>query len=96
MHRLSRQEIETLVAVTLATAPHLVKSKLRSKLTTDKDWARGELAKLIAAQFDNDSSMVVVTEMLRAMPYDRPGKWGIDEPVPATVPEPPLGPGVMP
>jgi hypothetical protein len=87
MHRLSRAQLETMIAVTLATAPPLVKSKLRSKLTTDKDWARGELAKLIAAHLDNDSSMVVVTEMLRILPYDRPGKWGVDEPMPASLPE---------
>lgn len=79
MHRLSRAQLETMIAVTLATAPKLVQSRLRSKLTTDKDWARGELAKLIAAKLDNDSSMVVVTEMLRLLPYDRRGKWGLDE-----------------
>jgi hypothetical protein len=79
MHRLSRAEIETLIAVTLTTAPRLVKSKFRSKLTTDKDWARGELAKLIATKLDNESSMVVVTEMLQLLPYDRRGKWGLDE-----------------
>ena len=82
MHRISRAEIESLVAVTLATAPPLVKQRLRSKLTTDKDWARGELARLIAAKVDNDSSMVVVTEMLRLFPYDRRGQWGVDEPPP--------------
>lgn len=38
--------------------------------------------KLIAAKLDNDSSMVVVTEMLRTIPYDRPGKWGVNEPDP--------------
>ena len=79
MHRLSRAQIEDLIAVTLATAPDLVKQRLRSKLTSDKDWARGELARIIAAKLDNDSSMVVVTEMLKTIPYDRPGKWGIDE-----------------
>lgn len=82
MRRRTRKEIETIVAVTLATAPPLVQSRLRSKLTTDKDWARVELAKLIAAKVDNDSSMVIVTEMLGTLPYDRPGKWGIDEPSP--------------
>lgn len=82
MHRLSRSEIETLVAVTLATAPPLVRQRLRSKLTTDRDWARAELARGIAAKLDNDSSMVVVTEMLGLLPYDRPGKWDVDEPAP--------------
>lgn len=79
MRRLSRQEIETLIAVCIATAPPLVKSRLRSKLTSDKDWARAELAKLVAAKVDNDSAMVIVAEMLGTLPYDRPGKWGIDE-----------------
>lgn len=82
MRRLSRSEIENLIAVALATAPPTVKSKLRSKLTTHKDWARDELAKLIAAKVDNDSSMVIVTELLGTLPYDRPGKWGVDEPDP--------------
>ena len=89
MHRLSRRQIENLIVVTLATAPALVKSRLRSKLTADKDWARGELARMIAAQLDSDSSMVVVTEMLRLLPYDRRGKWDVDEPAPAYVPVPP-------
>lgn len=79
MRRLSRQEIETRIAVTIAAAPPLVKSKLRSKLTTDKDWARGKLAKLLAVQFDNDSSMIIITDMLGLIPYDRPGEWGVDE-----------------
>lgn len=83
MRRLSRQEIETQIAVTLATAPPLVKSRLRSKITSDKDWARRELAKAIASQFDNDSSMVVVTTALKYFDsYSVPGKWGVDEPGP--------------
>jgi hypothetical protein len=37
--------------------------------------------------------MVIVTEMISlASPYPRLGKWGVDEPVPATVPQPPLPP----
>jgi hypothetical protein len=32
--------------------------------------------------------MVIVTEMVaRSSPYPRRGKWGVDEPAPATVPE---------
>lgn len=80
MRRLSRSEIETTIAVTLATAPRLVRSRLRSKLTTDKDWARKELAKTIAAQLDNDSSMViVVTALVHYDSYSVLGKWGADE-----------------
>ena len=82
MHRLSRAEIETVIAVTLATAPPLVRSRLRSKLTTDKDGARDELARLITAKIHNDSSMIIVTELLGTIPYNRPGKWGVDETAP--------------
>lgn len=83
MHRLSRQQIEILIAVTIATAPPLVKSRLRSKLTSDKDWARGELARMIAAKLDNDGSMVVVADTVGLAPYQRRGSWGVDEEPPA-------------
>jgi hypothetical protein len=83
MRRLTRQEIETIIAVKLATAPPLVRTRLRSRLTTDKDWARKELAKSIAAQLDNNSSMViVVTALAHYDSYSVPGKWDVDEPAP--------------
>ncbi|MDP9424039.1 MAG: hypothetical protein M3Q19_14625 [Pseudomonadota bacterium] len=82
MRRLSRQEIETRIAVKLATADKVVQQRLRSKVTTDRDWARHELAKAIAGQFDNDSSMVIATEFVGLAPHQRPGKWGVDEPPP--------------
>jgi hypothetical protein len=82
MRRLSRQEIEDRIAVKLATADKVVQSRLRSKLTADRDWARGELAKAITAQFDSDSSMVIATDSVGLAPYQRPGKWDIDEPAP--------------
>lgn len=71
-----------MIAVALATAPDPVKQRLRSKLTTDSDWARNELAKRIAALIDNDSSMVVATELVGEPHHARPGKWGVDEPTP--------------
>ena len=49
-----------------------------------------KLAKLICEAIDNDSSMVIQTEFLTV--EQRSGKWGVDEPVPATVPEPPKPP----
>jgi hypothetical protein len=79
MRRLGRREIETRIAVKLATADKLVEQRLRSKLTTDRDWARDALAKSIASQFDNDSSMVITTDVVGQAPYQKPGKWGIDE-----------------
>ncbi|MFL6758246.1 MAG: hypothetical protein ACJ8EG_11840, partial [Sphingomicrobium sp.] len=72
------------------TAPPLIKRKLRSKLPHEADEARRELARAICDQVDNDSYMVIVTELIaRTTPYPRLGKWGVDEPAPAEVPMPP-------
>jgi hypothetical protein len=89
MHRIARRDLETFVFVALATAPPLVKSRLRSKLPHEADRAREALARKICDQLDNDSYMVIVTEMIGQPPYSRLGKWGVDEPVPAVVPEAP-------
>lgn len=83
MHRISRADLETQIAVILATAPDLVRQRLRSKLTSDRDWARHQLASRIAAQFDNDSTMVVKTDLVGLAPNQKPGKWGVDEQPPA-------------
>jgi len=91
MHRVARRDLEALVFVAIATAPPLIKRKLKSKLPHEADEARRELARAICDQVDNDSYMVVVTELIaQTTPYPRLGKWGADEPVPAEVPVPPL------
>jgi hypothetical protein len=90
MHRVARRDLEALVFVAIATAPPLIKRKLRSKLPHEADEARGELARSICEKIDNASYMVIVTEMIaRTTPYPRRGEWGVDEAVPATVPVPP-------
>jgi hypothetical protein len=90
MHRLPRNDLEALVHVAIATAPPLIKRKLKSKLPHEADEARSELAQSICDKIDNDSFMVIVTEMIaQTTPYPRRGKWGVDEPVPAEVVEPP-------
>ena len=82
-----------MVVVALATAPALTKSKLKSKLPHVADEARRELAERICNQIDNDSYMVIVTDMVAmTTPYPRRGKWGVDEPPPAVVPQPPRPP----
>ena len=94
MHKVARKDLEALVFVAIATAPPLIKRKLKSKLPHEADEARAELAKSICNKIDNDSYMVIVTEMVaRSTPYPRRGKWGVDEPVPATVPEAARAPG---
>jgi len=95
MHRVSRIDLESLVVVALATAPALVRSKLKSKLPHEADEARDALARSICDKIDNDAYMVIVTEMVATMtPYPRRGHWGRDEPVPAVVPVPPRPPGM--
>ena len=90
MHRVARRDLEALVFVAIATAPPLIKRKLRSKLPHEADEARRELARSICEKIDNDSYMVIVTELIaRTTPYPRLGQWGVDEPVPATVPRAP-------
>jgi len=93
MHRLARIDLEALVVVALATAPALIKSKLRSKLPHEADEARDALARSICDKIDNDAYMVIVTEMIaKTTPYPRRGHWGVDEPIPAVVPKAPLPP----
>ena len=50
------------------------------------------MARSICGQVDNDGYMVIVTELIGLAPTSRRGAWGIDEPVPAEVPEAPPPP----
>ena len=86
--RVSRYDLEALVFVAIATAPPLIKRKLKSRLPHEADEARAALARSICDKIDNDSYMVIVSEMIaQTTPYPRRGKWGVDEVVPAVVPE---------
>src|SRR5262245_49777548 len=89
MYRLARKDLEALVYVALTCAPAAIKRGLKSKLLEDRDRAREALAQKVCDQIDNDSYMVIVTEMIGEAQKRYRGKWGVDEPVPATVPEPP-------
>lgn len=83
MHRLTGQDLHDILYVAIRTAPKLVTSKLHGKLPQEGDKATAELARLIAARIDNDSTMVVRADLVRNPPYgEQPGKWGIDEPEP--------------
>jgi hypothetical protein len=90
MHRIARRDLESLVFVAITCASPAIKRGLKSKLLEERDKARGELARSICDKIDNDSYMVIVTELIaQSSPYPRRGEWGVDEPVPATVPVPP-------
>ena len=86
MHRLSRSHLLDMISVALATASKDVKRRLQSKNPVEADQGRAEMAELIVRQIDNDSSMVIVAEMVGEAHVAARGRWGVDEPVPATVP----------
>lgn len=92
MHRLPRKDLEAIVFVAIATASPAIKRGLKSKLLTDRDKARKELTQSICQKLDNDSYMVIVAELVGEAYQARLGKWGVDEPLPATVPQPPPPP----
>ena len=77
MHRVSRIDLESLVVVALATAPALIKSKLRSRLPHEADEARDALARSICDKIDNDAYMVIVTEMIAKTTPTRAGATGV-------------------
>jgi hypothetical protein len=89
MHRIARADLEALVYVALTCAPDSIKRGLKSKLLEERDKAREALARKICEKIDSDSAMVIVTELIGEAQQRHRGKWGVDEPVPATVPEPP-------
>ncbi|WP_294124087.1 hypothetical protein [Sphingomonas sp.] len=89
MHRLTREQITTMFVVALATADKVALSRFRSKKRLDIEAGCEKLAAALAAKLDNDSSMVIVTEIVPAPEGGiqcRPGKWGVDEPDPMICP----------
>ena len=89
MHRIARADLEAIVYVAIACASDSIKRRMKSKLPHEAQQARSELASSICDKIDNDSYMVIVTELIEQAEKRYRGRWGVDEPVPATVPEPP-------
>lgn len=83
MHRIGREQLVTMMAVALKTAPPYVKQQLRSKLPHEADAAADVLAQRMARLIDNDGYMVIGAEMVPTHPCGEVrGKWGVDEPDP--------------
>ena len=89
MHRIARADLEALVYVAIACASPAIKRGMKSKLPNEAQQARSALARSICDKIDNDSYMVIVTELIGDAEQRRRGAWGLDEPVPATVPQAP-------
>ena len=58
MHRIGREQLVTMMAVALKTAPPHVKQQLRSKLPHEADEAADVLARRLARLIDNDGAVV--------------------------------------
>lgn len=90
MHRIDRQTLFHLICSVI------VGSRLKRHKNTpivhslESTEGKEKLAELVCKQIDNDSYMVVRTEFLSSI--QRHGKWDIDEPAPARVPELPKPP----
>lgn len=84
MHRISDDELQTLLVVAIKTAPRPVRQAMRkAKLPLEVDKATGDLARHLAAQISNDSKMVISTELVSNHGNNgRPGRWGVNEPKP--------------
>ena len=83
MHRIDDEALANIVAVAVRTAPATVKQGLRSRRPVVRDQAIGQLARHVARQLSNDSTMVIRTELVDNIGCNgRPGIWGMDEPDP--------------
>ena len=93
MHRISRRDLADSINV-LITCSRLKRRTGGRQITASLDTHEGAIAltELICNAIDNDSRMVIATEMVD----QRPGKWGVDEPIPARVPVAPLPPSASP
>lgn len=96
MHRISRQDLFSTIYGVIACSRLKRRSAGRQvHASLDTQQGAAAVAELICDAIDNDSKMVISAEMV-GHTWPRLGKWGVDEPVPATVPEPPKPPGFGP
>lgn len=84
-YRLARADLEALVSVAVTTAPRLIKRRLHGRDPQEAEAAHRTLVARICDRVDNDSSMVVVADMVRSAHHARRGRWDLDEPVPAKI-----------
>ena len=92
MYRLARQDLEMIISVAMKTAPKLIRRRMESRNPDEAERGEREMVEYICSKIDNDSYMVIVAEMVGRCASQRRGKFGVDEPVPATVPGFPRAP----
>jgi len=83
MERISRQRLEDALYVALKRVPKSTAALLRSALPQESDKACGEIAAVLAAQFDGPSICVARADVPHGA-YG-PGRFGIDEPWPGKI-----------
>lgn len=91
MHRLDRDTLFISILNTIQCS-RLKRHRSGRQIVHSLESHEGQqqLAGLLCERLDNDSTMVIRAEFVTR--EQRPGRWGVDEPVPATVPEPPKPP----
>ena len=94
MHRVDRETLYHLIRSVIHGSR--LKRHKSTPITASLETQEGQtrLAELLCQQIDNDSRMVIQTEWVGG--NIRLGRWGEDEPVPATVPVPPKAPTESP
>ena len=94
MHRLPRKDLEMIIGVAMKTAPKLIRRRIESRDPFEAERGEREMVEYICGKIDNDSYMVIVAELVGECASQRRGKFGVEEPMPATVPSfsrPPTG-----
>ena len=92
MHRISRFDLFSIIYGVIACIRLKRRTgsrQIHASLETQQ--GASAVAEMICEAIDNDSKMVISTEMV-GQTWPRLGKWGVDEPVPAIVPELPKPP----
>ena len=88
MHRLGRDTLYSRILNVISCSRLKRRGSGRQIIASlESHEGQRKLATLICDHIDNDSCMVIQAEYLTNK--QRPGTWGVDEPVPAVVPEPP-------
>lgn len=89
MHRINRIDLyHTIYGVIVCSRLKRRSAGRQIHVSLETQEGASQVTELICNAIDNDSKMVIATEMVGFGHGARHGKWGVDEPTPATVPEP--------
>ncbi|WP_336958721.1 hypothetical protein [Sphingobium aquiterrae] len=82
MRKVSRDDLRMELNIVLMTMPGYLKTHIRK--IAGRDLSTERIVDMLVDRLDNEGSMVVRTDIIGFSHDQRPGKWGVDEPAPAT------------